>query len=56
MSSILTQIIFGIQKRARWRRSEWLRVGVLVLLSTTNCCSTWRGDSPEDPSEEVGEN
>ena len=29
---------------------------VSVLLSTTNCSSTWRGDSPGDPSDKVGEN
>ena len=27
-----------------------------VLLITTNCRSTWRGDSSGDPSYEVGEN
>ena len=29
---------------------------VSVLLSTTNCISTWREDSSGDPSYEVGEN
>ena len=28
---------------------------VSVLLSTTSCSSTWRGDSSGDPSYEVGE-
>ena len=29
---------------------------VSVLLSPTNCSSTWRGDSSGDRSHEVGEN
>ena len=51
MSTILTEIILGIQERARWRRYERFVIVVSVLLSTTNS-STWRGDSFGDPSYE----
>ena len=51
MSTILTQIIFCIQKRARWRRYEWLRMVTSmivgsVLLSTTNCVVRAQGIAP----------
>ena len=51
MSTIITEIIFGIQERARWRHNEWLLWRFSEYYS-----STWRGDSPGDPCYEVGDN
>ena len=51
--TIITEIIFGIQERARWRHYELLCDGVL---RSTTLCSTWGRNSPGDPSYEVGDN
>ena len=45
-------IIFLLLSLFSWRP----RRAVSVLLSTTNYCSSWRGESSGDPSYEVGDN